>query len=301
MTALRPDLKPFAWLSIAAALVTIVLKTGAWWLTGSVGLLSDAMESLINLAGALMALWMLSVAEQPPDAGHAYGHGKAEYFSSGFEGVFILIAALAIGWTGIERLLHPRALERIDAGLLISAAAALVNLAVARVLMRAGRRHRSITLEADAHHLMTDVWTSVGVIVGVGAVAFTGWLWLDPLLALAVAVNILWTGYQLIRRSTDGLMDKALPAEQQKAIEDALETYRLRGIGFHQLLTRQSGAHAFVSLHMLVPGKWCVQRAHDESEDIERAIRAVVPHAHVLTHIEPVEDPLSHQDSELDL
>lgn len=301
MTTLRPNLKPFAWLSIAAALVTIVLKTAAWWLTGSVGLLSDAMESLINLAGALMALWMLSVAEQPPDEGHAYGHGKAEYFSSGFEGVFILLAALAIGWTGIERLLHPRALEQIDSGLLISAVAALINLAVARVLMAAGRRHRSITLEADAHHLMTDVWTSAGVIVGVGAVAFTGWLWLDPLLALAVAANILWTGYRLIRRSTDGLMDKALPAAEQKAIEDALETYRLRGIGFHQLLTRQSGAHAFVSLHMLVPGKWCVQHAHDIAEEVEQAIRTVVPHAHVLTHIEPVEDPLSHQDSELDL
>lgn len=301
MTTRRPNLKPFAWLSIAAALVTIVLKSGAWWLTGSVGLLSDAMESLINLAGALVALWVLSIAEQPPDESHAYGHGKAEYFSSGFEGVFILIAALAIGWTGIERLIHPRELEQIDIGLLISAVAALVNLGVARVLMKAGREHHSITLEADAQHLMTDVWTSVGVILGVGAVAFTGWLWLDPLLALAVAVNILWTGYRLIRRSTDGLMDVALPAEQQQAIEAALEAYRLRGIGFHQLLTRRSGAHAFVSLHMLVPGKWCVQHAHDEAEEIEQAIRAVVPHAHVLTHIEPVEDPVSHQDSQLDI
>lgn len=294
------DLKPFAWLSIAAALSTIALKTWAWWLTGSVGLLSDALESVVNLAGAVMALWMLTIAEQPPDELHAYGHGKAEYFSSGFEGFLILLAAVSIGWAAVDRLLHPQPLEQLGIGLAVSAVASLINLGTARVLLGVGRRHNSITLEADAHHLLTDVWTSAGVILGVGAVAFTGWLWLDPALALLVAANIVWTGVQLIRRSTAGLMDEALPQAQQAAIDAVLSGYRQGGTEFHALLTRQAGARAFVSVHVLVPGGWSVQQGHDHAERIEADIRTAVPHAHVLTHLEPIEDPLSHEDKRLD-
>ncbi len=205
------DLKRFAWLSIAAAITTILLKGVAWWLTGSVGLLSDALESFVNLAGALMALAMLSLAATPADDRHAYGHGKAEYFSSAFEGFLILLAAASIAYTAIERLLHPQALEAVGVGLLVSVVASLINLFAARELLKAGRAHNSITLEADAKHLMTDVWTSVGVIIGVGLVWISGWLWLDPLLALLVAANIVWTGWQLLQRSASGLMDEAIP------------------------------------------------------------------------------------------
>lgn len=292
----QTNLKRYAWLSIAAALSTILLKTIAWQLTGSVGLLSDAMESLVNLAGAVMALWMLSIAAQPADSDHRYGHGKAEYFSSGFEGMLILIAAISIGWSAVERLLHPQPLEQIGIGLAVSVVASLVNFGTARILLIAGRKNQSITLEADAHHLLTDVWTSVGVIIGVGAVAATGWLWLDPVIAILVALNIVWTGVQLIRRSTAGLMDVALPAEQMQAIEDVLSKFRQQGIAFHALMTRQAGAHAFVSLHVLVPGAWTVQQGHDMAEKIEAEIKAVVSNAHVLTHLEPIEDPASHDD-----
>ena len=294
------SLKRFAWLSIAAALSTIVLKTVAWWLTDSVGLLSDALESGVNLAGALMALAMLTVAAQPPDDNHAFGHGKAEYFSSGFEGFLILAAALAIGVAAIERLLHPQPLEQVGIGLVVSVIASIINLATARVLLAAGREHRSITLEADAHHLMTDVWTSVGVIVGVGAVALTGWLWLDPVLALLVAANIVWTGWQLIQRSASGLMDVALPPEQHAAVVVALEQYRAEGADYHALRTRQAGARCFVTVHVLVPGAWTVQRGHDLLERLEADIRKAVPHASVLTHLEPLEDPVSSHDIELD-
>lgn len=300
MSAAAPNLKIYAWLSIGAALATIGLKTWAWWLTGSVGLLSDAMESLVNLAGAMMALWMLHVAAQPADRQHAYGHGKAEYFSSGFEGLLILAAALGIAWTAIERLLNPQPLEAVGIGLAVSVVASIVNLLTARVLLAAGRAHHSITLEADAHHLMTDVWTSVGVIVGVGAVALTGWLWLDPVLALLVAANIVWTGVQLLRRSADGLMDASLPSDQQQAVEAVLATYEAQGLGFHALRSRQAGARVFISLHVLVPGQWTVQQGHDVAEQIEADIRRALPRAHVLTHLEPIEDPLSQEDQSLD-
>ncbi len=295
-----PSLKRFAWLSIAAALSTIALKTAAWWLTGSVGLLSDALESGVNLAGALMALAMLTVAAQPPDDNHAYGHGKAEYFSSGFEGFLILIAAIGIGVAAIERLLHPQPLEQVGVGLAVSVVASIINWATARTLMRAGREHRSITLEADAHHLMTDVWTSAGVIVGVGAVALTGWLWLDPVLALLVAANIVWTGWQLIHRSAAGLMDAALPPEQHAAVIAVLERYRAQGADYHALRTRQAGARSFVTVHILVPGEWTVQRGHDLLEQLEADVRTAVPYASVLTHLEPLEDPVSGHDIELD-
>ncbi|WP_303785802.1 cation diffusion facilitator family transporter [Azovibrio restrictus] len=300
MSLASPDLKAYAWLSIGAALLTIGLKTWAWWLTGSVGLLSDALESLVNLAGAVMALWMLHVAAQPADERHAYGHGKAEYFSSGFEGLLILAAALGIAWTAMERLLDPQPLEAVGIGLAVSVAASIVNLLTARVLLAAGRAHHSITLEADAHHLMTDVWTSVGVIVGVGAVALTGWLWLDPALALLVAGNIVWTGVQLLRRSTAGLMDAALPPEQQQAVEAVLASYEAQGLGFHALRSRQAGARVFISVHVLVPGQWTVQQGHDLVEQIEADIRRALPRAHVLTHLEPIEDPLSQEDQCLD-
>jgi len=297
---LPATLQRYAWLSIAAAIATILLKGVAWWITGSVGLLSDALESFVNLAGALMALAMLSLAALPADDNHAYGHGKAEYFSSAFEGFLIAVAAALIAWQAIERLLAPRPLEAVGVGLVVSVVASAVNLLTARTLMNVGRRFRSITLEADAHHLMTDVITSIGVIVGVGLVWLTGWLWLDPAIALAVAANILWTGWQLMRRSTAGLMDVALPDEELASIAAVLDRYRKQGLDFHAVRTRQAGTRAFVTLHVLVPGDWTVQVGHDWSERIESDIRAAVSHAHVTTHLEPQEDPLSHADALLD-
>ncbi|OGS91673.1 MAG: cation transporter [Gallionellales bacterium GWA2_60_18] len=297
---LSASLKRYAYLSIAAALATILLKGVAWWLTGSVGLLSDALESFVNLAGALMALAMLSLALEPEDEQHAHGHGKAEYFSSAFEGFLILLAAVSIGYAGIDRLLHPQAIESVGIGLAVSVLASLINLATARILMKVGRQHGSITLEADAHHLLTDVWTSVGVIIGVGLVWLTGWLWLDPAIALLVAANIVWTGWQLLRRSASGLMDASIPDEQLKAIETVLENYRRQGLDFHALRTRQAGMRAFITLHVLVPGAWSVQQGHDWLEKIEADIRKAVPNAHVTTHLEPMEDPVSLIDEVLD-
>jgi cation diffusion facilitator family transporter len=229
---LPPSLTRYAWLSIAAAIATILLKGVAWWLTGSVGLLSDAIESFVNLAGALMALWMLTLAARPADDNHAYGYSKAEYFSSAFEGFLILLAAVSIGYTAIVRLMNPQSLEAVGIGLLVSVVASVINFATARILMSVGREHNSITLEADAHHLMTDVWTSAGVIAGVGLVWLTGWLWLDPVIALLVAANIVWTGLQLMRRSAAGLMDVSLPVEKLEQIEALLAGYRRAGAGF---------------------------------------------------------------------
>lgn len=293
-------LKRYAWLSIAAALATILLKGAAWWLTGSVGLLSDALESFVNLAGALMALAMLTLAAQPEDAAHAHGHGKAEYFSSAFEGFLIVAAALAIAYAALDRLLQPRPLEAVGVGLGVSVLAALINLFTARILMTVGREQHSITLEADAHHLYTDVWTSAGVIVGVGLAWLSGWLWLDAVVALLVAANILRTGWHLLRRSADGLMDVSLPPEQIATIEAVLAGYRRQGLDYHALRTRQAGARAFVSLHVLVPGAWTVQTGHDWVERIEADIRAAVPRAHLTIHLEPIEDPRAHADQGLD-
>jgi cation diffusion facilitator family transporter len=299
-SALLPSLKRYAWLSIAAAIATILLKGVAWKLTGSVGLLSDAIESFVNLAGALMALWMLTLAELPADDDHAYGHGKAEYFSSAFEGFLILLAALAIGLTAVDRLINPAPLESVGVGLLVSVVASVINFATARILLEVGKKRNSITLEADAHHLMTDVWTSVGVIIGVGLVWLTGWLWLDPVIALIVAANIVWTGWQLMRRSASGLMDASLPVENRKQIEALLAGYRERGIDFHALRTRQAGSRTFVTLHVLVPGHWSVQHGHEWAERIEVDIHNALPHAHITTHLEPIEDPVSMNDQELD-
>ena len=297
---LPASLKRYAWLSIAAALATILLKGAAWWMTGSVGLLSDAFESFVNLAGAFMALAMLSLAAMPADEDHTHGHGKAEYFSSAFEGFLILIAAVGISYAAVKRLIHPQPLEAVGIGLAVSAAASVINLATARILMAVGRRYRSITLEADAHHLFTDVWTSVGVIVGVALVWLTGWLWLDPVIALLVAANIVWTGWQLLHRSAAGLMDIAIPPEDLREIERVLDSYRQQGLDFHALRTRQAGMRAFATLHVLVPGAWTVQEGHDWLERIEADIRRAVANCNVTTHLEPKEDPASDYDRELD-
>jgi cation diffusion facilitator family transporter len=296
----RVSLTRFAWLSIAAALATIVLKAAAYYVTGSVGLLSDALESLVNLAAALMALAMLTVAARPPDEMHAYGYSKAEYFSSGAEGALILLAAASIVWTAVPRLISPRPLEQVGIGLVVSALAAALNFAVARLLLDAGRRYRSITLEADAHHLMTDVWTSAGVVAAIAVVTLTGWNRLDPIIALTVAVNILWTGLKLLRRSAVGLLDSTLPRAEQEGIREVLSRYLSRGIHYHALRTRHAGARSFISFHVLVPGEWTVQQGHDLLEEMEREIRAAVPGATVFTHLEPIGDPAAWQDLTLD-
>jgi cation diffusion facilitator family transporter len=293
------SLTRFAWLSIGAALATMALKTLAYYLTGSVGLLSDAMESLVNLAGALMALSMLTVAARPADEDHPYGHGKAEYFSAGVEGTLILVAAASIAYAAVQRLLHPRALEQLGLGLAVSVVASLVNLVVALILLKAARAHRSATLSANAHHLLTDVWTSVGVLVGVGAVALTGWQSLDPLVAIAVAVNIVWTGTRIVRDSVYGLMDAALPVTELELLKKLLDRYVGEGVHYHALRTRQSGARRFVSLHVLVPGEWSVQHGHDTLERIEADIRRALPPATVFTHLEPIGDPAAMNDLDL--
>ena len=293
------SLTRFAWLSIGAALATMALKTLAYYLTGSVGLLSDAMESLVNLAGALMALSMLTVAARPADEDHPYGHGKAEYFSAGVEGTLILVAAASIAYAAVQRLLHPRALEQLGLGLAVSVVASLVNLVVALILLKAARAHRSATLSANAHHLLTDVWTSVGVLVGVGAVALTGWQSLDPLVAIAVAANIVWTGTRIVRDSVYGLMDAALPVTELELLKKLLDRYVGEGVHYHALRTRQSGARRFVSLHVLVPGEWNVQHGHDTLERIEADIRRALPPVTVFTHLEPIDDPAAMNDLDL--
>ena len=294
------NLERFAWLSVAAAIATIGLKTLAWWLTGSVGLLSDALESIVNLAAALLALTMLRLAASPPSEEHPYGFSKAEYFAAGIEGGLIVLAAAGILATAIPRLLQPEPLEAPILGLGISAAASLINLGTAIVLLRVGKRHDSITLEADGRHLMTDVWTSAGVILGVALVVLTGWLRLDPLVALAVALHIVWTGVGLVRRSAAGLLDAAIPQEDRDAIQKLFDEYAKQGVTFHAFRTRRAAARRFVSFHLLVPDRWSVSRAHRLSEEIEARIRVAVPNAAVFTHIEPISDPASYEDQGLD-
>jgi cation diffusion facilitator family transporter len=296
----RSSLTKFAWLSIGAAVATIILKTVAYRLTGSVGLLSDAVESLVNLAGALMALGMLTIAARPPDNIHTFGHSKAEYFASGVEGALIMIAAAAIAYAAVQRLINPLPLEQVGIGLIVSIIASTINFIVSRILMRAGKQNNSITLEADAQHLMTDVWTSVGVIAAVALVAVTGWLRLDPIIALLVAANIVWTGFNLIRRSVEGLMDVALPGKEQESIEKVMAEYRTKGVEFHALLTRQAAARRFISVHMLVPGVWTVHDAHHVAEDFEHDVIKVLGEANVVTHLEPIEDEISMNDIHID-
>jgi cation diffusion facilitator family transporter len=296
----RSSLTEFAWLSVAAALVTMALKGLAWWLTGSVGLLSDALESTVNLAGALMAVSMLALAARPADDDHAYGHGKAEYFASGLEGALILIAAVSIAYAAIQRLLHPVPLEQIGLGLLLAVVAALVNLGVALVLLRAGKRHDSITLRANAHHLLTDVWTTAGVVLAVAAVSLTGWLWLDPLVALAVAANIVWAGWRIVRNSVHGLMDRSLPEAELATIRAVLDRHTGPHVRYHALRTRQAGRRRFIALHVLVPGTWSVRQGHQLLEQIEADLRGALPNASVFTHLEPLGDPAALNDLELD-
>ena len=294
------SLASFAWLSIAAAILTITLKAIAYLLTGSVGLLSDVLESFVNLAGALMALAMLTIASRPADENHAYGHSKAEYFSSGVEGTLILIAAISIGVAAAQRLITPKQLEQVGLGIGVSIVASLVNLFVALVLLRASKQYHSITLEANAKHLMTDVWTSAGVVVGVGAVSLTGWQRLDPMVAIIVAINIVWSGGYIVYQSILGLMDTALPSEEQHTIRKVLEPYIQAGVQYHAIRTRQSGRRRFVELHVLVPGLWTVQDGHDLLEIIESSICQVLPNVTVLTHLESLEDPSSWKDTDLD-
>jgi len=295
------QLERYAWLAIAAAIATITLKAFAWWLTGSVGLLSDALESVVNLAAALLALSMLRLAASPPDADHPYGFSKAEYFSAGIEGALIVLASAGIVWAAIPRLMAPRELDMPLAGLALTIIASAINLAVAMVLLRAGREHHSITLEADGRHLLTDVWTSAGVIVGVALVFATGWLYLDPLIAIAVSLHILWTGFGLMRRSVRGLLDPAISSEEQREIAKLIAEYSHRyGISFHAVRTRQAGARRFVSFHLLVPDAWTVAQAHQLSEEIEARMRSMVPNAAIFTHIEPISDPASYDDEGLD-
>jgi len=296
----RRGLLRFAVLSVVAAVVTIGLKTAAYVITGSIGLLSDALESLANLVAALVALYALWVAARPPDEEHTYGHTKAEYFSSGFEGLLIVAAAVGIVVAAVRRLIEPQPIQDPALGLLTNALASGVNLAVARVLLRVGKRHESITLEADAQHLMADVWTSLGVIAGVTAAVATGWHRLDPIVAIAVALNVLRSGFRLLRRSMYGLLDTSLPEETLGEIKAILDAHSGAGMRYHALRTRQAGARRFISFHILVPGNWTVQRGHDLLERIEERIREVIPNSVVDTHLEPIEDPVSWEDTRLE-
>ena len=290
----------YAALSIGAALLTIILKFGAYLLTGSVGLLSDAAESVVNLIAAFVAFWALTFAARPPDAEHTFGHSKAEYFSSGVEGALILVAAVCIAVEAWGRLLHPQPLQQVGLGLGLSLFATAINGGLALVMLKAGERLRSVTLRADAHHLLTDVWTTVGVVVGLFLVKLTGWLVLDPIIALIVAVNIVWAGVRLLRETGSGLLDASLPAAEQKIITDTFLAYQDQGIQFHALRTRVAGTRRFVSFHVLVPGHWTVQRGHDLCEAIELAIIKALPDTHVMSHLEPLEDPVSWDDQGLE-
>jgi cation diffusion facilitator family transporter len=293
-------LERLVWLSIAAAVATISLKTAAWALTGSVGLLSDAAESVVNLVAAVFALIVVRWAARPADDEHAYGHEKADYLSAGVEGSLILVAAVTIAYTAIGRLLDPQPLNDVSVGLAVSIVASLINFGVARVLLKVGQQEHSLVLEADGRHLMTDVWTSVGVVVGVAAVAITGFDRLDPIIALLVAANIVATAISLVRRFVGGLMDRALSDDERSQVEAVLATFTCDDVHFHALRTRRAGRRAFVSMHILVPGEWTVQRGHDLAEGVEAGLRDVLKHATVFTHLEPAEDPKSFADTELD-
>jgi len=290
------SLTKFAWLSIFTAIATISLKTIAYLLTGSVGLLSDAIESLVNLAAAIIALMMLRIAEQPPDEEHRYGHSKAEYFASITEGLFIFIAAIAIIFSAINRIIHPKIIEQAMLGLGISVIASIINYIVSLKLLKVGKKHHSITLEADGHHLMTDVVTSVGVIVAVFLIAITGWQILDPLIAILVAVNIVFTGFRLMKRSILGLLDTSISREELDVVRSVFKKYERQGLKFHGLRTRESAQRRFVDFHVLVPGSWSVRRGHDLLEEIEKEIRQQIEKVTISTHLEPIEDPRSLED-----
>jgi cation diffusion facilitator family transporter len=287
-------------LSVGAAVLTIILKTWAYLLTGSVGLLSDAAESCVNLVAAIIATWAVTFAAKPPDEEHAFGHYKAEYFSSGVEGALILVAAGSIAIAAWERLQHPQPLAQLGLGLGLSLVATAINGGLAWVMLRASKRLRSITLRADAHHLLTDVWTSVGVVLALIIVPITNWLILDPIIAFLVAANIVWAGVRLLRETGLGLLDTALPPSERRIVKDILSGYDSQGIQFHALRTRVAGSRRFVSLHVLVPGAWTVQRGHDLCETVELAIARSLPGTYVFTHLEPLEDPVSWEDQPLE-
>jgi cation diffusion facilitator family transporter len=290
----------YAWLSIAAAIVTISMKTTAYTLTGSVGLLSDAIESLVNLAAAIVALIALHIVTRPANDEFTFGYSKVEYFASGFEGGMILLAAVSIIISAIPRLINPVPLEQLGVGLIISTLASLINLGVALVLMRAGKQHNSITLEADGRHLLTDVWTTAGVLIGIALVWLTGYERLDPIIAMVVAANILFTGYRLLVRSGRGLMDISLPAEETEKVKTILDGYKSEGIYYHALRSRRAAARSFLVAHLLVPGDWTVLQGHQLAEKVETEVMAAIPNSNIVTHIEPIGDPASLQDANLD-
>ena len=296
------SLKKFIYLSIAAALATILLKLLAWHLTDSVGLFSDALESCVNLVAAIIALVMITLAEKPPDKEHEFGHNKAEYFSSAIEGGLIVLAAFSIIWSAVPRILHPQPLENLGIGLLVAVGASMINLVASIILVKNGKKHNSITLEADGKHLMTDVLTSGGVLLGIVLLKLTGWLILDGIVAIGVAINIIWTGYQLIRRSASGLLDTAVSKDETDKINQVLEKYKEQNIKFHSMMTRQSGQRKFILVHLLMPGIWNIHKSHNLAEQIEKDIRMLFPNAQttVFTHLEPIEDPESMLDISID-
>ncbi|WHU48884.1 cation diffusion facilitator family transporter [Gordonia sp. L191] len=296
----RGDLTRYALLSIVTAIVVIIMKLLAWRVSGSVGLLSDALESLVNLAAAVAAFLALRVVARPADAEHNFGHSKAEYFSAVFEGVLIIAAAVAIVVAAAERLAHPAELDSVGLGLVISVVATVLNGAVAVLLLRAGKRYRSMTLEADGKHLLTDVWTTVGVVVGVFLVMVTGWQPLDSIVAILVAINIVFVGGRLVWRSGDGLLDAALPAADLVKISGVLDRFRSEKVDFHDIRTREAGHERFVQLHMLVPGEWTIDRGHDLVEAVEDELHATLDHLRVTIHLEPIDDPRAYEPWRLD-
>jgi cation diffusion facilitator family transporter len=292
----KKSLAPFVWFSIIASILTIVIKWAAYRVTGSVGFLSDAMESFINLAAGIVAFVMLTIAAQPPDKEHPFGHDKAEYFSSLIEGVLIVLAAIGIIYAAVNRIYHPRSLEDLSIGMALSLFATLINFITSRILMYFGKKHNSITLEADAHHLMTDVWTTLGIIVGIILVKLTNWQLLDPLMAIAVALSIVYTGAKLIIRSTDGLMDSRLSEKELIIIRKILDGYKNQGIDYHALYTRQSSSKSFITFHLLIPGDLTIYQAHEYSKLIEKEIMAELPYASIFIHLEPLNDPDAFDD-----
>ncbi len=296
------SLKKYVYLSIVAAVLTISLKLAAYFFTNSVGLLSDALESCVNLVAAVVALIMLNLAEKPPDEKHEFGHNKAEYFSSAIEGGLIVLAAFSLIWSAVPRIFNPQPLENIGVGLLIAVGASLINLAVSIILVKNGKKNNSITLEADGKHLMTDVLTSGGVLLGIALVKLTGWLVLDAVVAIGVALNIIWTGSQLVKRSALGLLDTAIPESETDKINQVLGKYKQQNIRFHSLMTRQAVQRKFISVQLQMPGTWNIHQGHKFAEQIEKDIRMLFPESHttVFTHLEPVEDPVSMLDIGID-
>ncbi|MCS7088804.1 MAG: cation diffusion facilitator family transporter [Thermoflexales bacterium] len=295
-----PWLQRLAYLPALVALATVALKALAWRITGSVGFLSDALESLVNVVSGLITLTFFSWAARPPDEEHAYGHTKAEYFASALVGGLILVAAVGIGTAAVPRFFAPQPMLQIDLGLGLVGAATLLNAGAGIVLIQVGRRAHAIALEAEGQHLLTDVWTSLAVLVGVGAAAWLGWLWLDPVVALGVAAHIAWVGARLIYRSANGLLDAALPPEKLNAVRRVLDGYAQQGISYHALRTRQAARRCFISVHVLVPGHWSVREGHALLERIEADLRAAVPNATVFTHLEPLDEACAWEDQGLD-